>query len=388
MKFNGLCLCLLALFLGAGAASAQAGLSLLQSIDMTGGAFNEQFVDSLFGIDGTGTEISGPWFGPEFEDTSSAYSFFSEFFINTSVPIIGGFTPVKIDVTHKMPSKIYYGSGREVTYNQYQSAIASTRGNELWIQKGLDWSQYAIVPAGTGMQFIAFAPAGGQADYYEIIQTDSLNITSKRVNFYSGYNSINFMADKVGRHVLLFVLNNQPSNAIIVDVISQAPPTQQAPVAGQMLPPDMPPASNQPPAGNQPPVGYSQTTTSGLVQTGTGTSTSYQTYATTYPPQTGAVPTGTAPAGAVPTGIASGDTPVTIQSQGMRGYQVYLDEVLIGVEGTGGDPLDGRFSFNVVGNQNHAIRVYDGQFNYPKNMYFQRGVLKIINVEPGTAVYI
>jgi hypothetical protein len=84
----------------------------------------------------------------------------------------------------------------------------------------------------------------------------------------------------------------------------------------------------------------------------------------------------------------AGDTPVTIQSQGMRGYQVYLDEVLIGTEGTGTDAPDGKFSFNVAGNQNHNIRVYDGQFNYPKSMYFQRGVLKIINVEAGTAVYI
>ena len=375
MRFNCLYLCLLALVLGAGAAGAQ-GFSLAQSIDMTGGAFSEEFVNGLFGIGGMGTESSGPWFGPEFENTSSAYSFFSEFYINTSVPVISGFTPVKIDVTHRTPSKIYFGSGREVPYTQYQSAIATAKSNELWIQKGLDWSQYAIVPAGTGMQFIAFAPAGGQADYYELDQTDALKITSKRVNFYSGYNSINFMADKVGRHILLFVLNNQPSNAIIVDVISQAPPVQQYqtpsaqqyPAAGQM-----PPSSNMPLAYNQPNAGYSQTTTSGLGQTTTSASTSYQTYGTSYPPQTVAV---------------TGDTPVTIQSQGMRGYQVYLDEVLIGMEGTGGDPLDGKFSFKVIGNQNHNVRVYDGQFNYPKSMYFQRGVLKIINVEPGTAVYI
>jgi len=373
LRFNCLCLCILALVLGAGAAGAQ-GFSLQQSFDMPGGAFNEEFVNSLFGIGGMGTESSGPWFGPEFENTSSAYSFLSEFYINTSVPVISGFTPVKIDVTHKMPSRIYFGSGQEVTYNQYQSAIATTRGNELWIQKGLDWSAYAIVPAGTGMQFIAFAPAGGQADYYEIVQTDALNITSKRVNFYSGYNSLNFRADKVGRHILQFVLNNQPSNSIIVDVISQAPPAQQAPPAGQMPPTtNMPPSTNMPPAYNQPNAGYSQTTTSGLGQTTTSASTSYQTYGTSYPPQTG---------------VVAGDTPVTIQSQGMRGYQVYLDEVLIGTEGTGGDPLDGKFSFNVIGNQNHNVRVFDGQFNYPKSMYFQRGVLEIINVEPGTAVYI
>ena len=369
MRFNCLCLCILALILGAGAAGAVGtqGFSMLQSIDMTGGAFSEDYVNSLFGIGGTGTELSSPWFGPQFENTSSASSFLSEFYINTSVPVIG-FTPVKFDVTHKMPSRIYFGSGRDVTYTQYQSTVANARGNELWIQKGRDWSAYAIVPAGTGMQFIAFAPAGGQADYYEIQQTDALNITSKRVNFYSGYNSLNFMADKVGRHILNFVLNNQPSNSIIVDVISQAPPVSLVPAAGQM-----PPSSNMPPAYNQPNAGYSQTTTSGLGQSTTSATTSYQTYGTSYPPQTG--------------GLA-GDTPVTIQSQGMRGYQVFLDEVLIGREGTGGDAPDGKFSFNVIGNQNHNVRVFDGQFNYPKSMYFQRGVLKIINVEAGTAVYI
>jgi hypothetical protein len=72
----------------------------------------------------------------------------------------------------------------------------------------------------------------------------------------------------------------------------------------------------------------------------------------------------------------------------MRGYQVFLDGNYIGTEGTGGDPLDGKFSFSVAGNQNHEVRVYDGQFNYPKTMFFERGGTKIINVEPGTAVNI
>jgi hypothetical protein len=366
LRFNCLCLCLMTLILGAGAASAigAQGFSMQQSIGLTGGAFSEEYVNSLFGIGDTGTELSVPWFGPEFENTSSASSFLSEFFINTSVPVIG-FSPVKIDVTHKMPSRIYFGSGKDITYTQYQSATAAARGNELWIQKGMDWTAYAIVPAGTGLQLIAFAPAGGQADYYEITQTDAPNITSKRVNFYAGYNSLNYMADKVGRHILLFVQNNQPSNSIIVDVISQAPPASQVSAASQM-----PPSSNMPPASNQPYAG--QTTTGGLGQTTTSVSTSYQTYGTSYPPQT----------------TAGGDTPVTIQSKGMRGYQVFLDEVLIGTEGTAGDAPDGKFSFNVIGNQNHNIRVFDGQFNYPKSMYFQRGVLKIINVEAGTAVYI
>jgi len=84
----------------------------------------------------------------------------------------------------------------------------------------------------------------------------------------------------------------------------------------------------------------------------------------------------------------AGDSTAMIVSQGMRGYQVFLDGTYIGTEGTGGDPLDGKFSFRVIGGQNHDIRVYDGQFNYPKTIFFERGETKIIYVEPGTAVYI
>lgn len=78
----------------------------------------------------------------------------------------------------------------------------------------------------------------------------------------------------------------------------------------------------------------------------------------------------------------SGDTVATIVSRGISGYQVYLDGDYIGTEGTGGDPLDGKFSFKVVGDRYHNIRVYDGQFNYPKRIFFQPGVQKIIYIEP------
>ncbi|HQE71814.1 MAG TPA: hypothetical protein PLO30_04755, partial [Methanothrix soehngenii] len=78
--------------------------------------------------------------------------------------------------------------------------------------------------------------------------------------------------------------------------------------------------------------------------------------------------------------------PVTIQTT-LKGYDVYVDGVLIGKEGTGGDLLDGVFKFKVVGGMIHNIRVFDGEHNYPKDIYFERGVQKIINVPPGTTVY-
>lgn len=88
-----------------------------------------------------------------------------------------------------------------------------------------------------------------------------------------------------------------------------------------------------------------------------------------------------------PPAAITGDTQLTVVSQGMRGYQVFLDGRYIGTEGTGGDATDGRFSYQVMGNQYHSIRVYDGRFNYLKSVYFQRSVPKIIYVEPGAGVY-
>jgi hypothetical protein len=40
---------------------------------------------------------------------------------------------------------------------------------------------------------------------------------------------MNFNADQVGRHILLFVVNNQPSNVVIVDVFAQAQPGSVVP---------------------------------------------------------------------------------------------------------------------------------------------------------------
>jgi hypothetical protein len=85
----------------------------------------------------------------------------------------------------------------------------------------------------------------------------------------------------------------------------------------------------------------------------------------------------------------SRDSTATMGSQGMRGYKVFLDGNYIGTKGMGGDLLDGKSTFRVVGNQNHEVRVYDGR--YPKTMFFRFfkcGSTKIIYVEPGTASYI
>jgi hypothetical protein len=203
----------------------------------------------------------------------------------------------------------------------------------------MNWTQYLVSPAGTVLKLIAHVPLGGSGGFYEIVQNETTSLKYRTYQFFQGYNTMDYNADQIGRHMLYFVVNNQPSNVVIADVFSQG-----APIEG----PTYPSETIVPPAGYLLP-----------------------------PPST--------PSQAAALG---GDTPVSIRSQEMRGYQVFLDGIYIGTEGTGGDAMDGIFDFMVAGGTSHNIRVFDGQFNYPKSMYFERGVLKIIYVEPGTAVYI
>lgn len=398
-------LLLLALLsLGTAAAVPFGGFSMQQSFGM-GSIFNQTMNDDFWSIytPGSNDDFEFPWFDWEFNesyDLGDMYSYYSEYYVS-SAPIVTGIisAPVKFEITKRTPARIYLSSGQQVAYNKY--ATSAMRGNELWIQGSagqsqFEWSQYVVCPAGTNLQLVAFAPAGGQADFFETIQTNSVNATSKRYNFYSGYNDMQFTANQIGRHILLFVVNNQPSNAIIVDVISPAPPAVMTPQgAGQTpytgtMPPANQPYGGQYQSGQQYTTGGqltgSQSYASGYSQTtqGSGTSQSnsfqYSKYTSAQTPSPVPVPQPTP-------GLSTGDTPVTIQTS-LRGYDVWVDGVYIGKEGMGGDVLDGVYKFKVIGGQTHSIRIFDGMNNYEKPMYFERGISKIINVPPAATVVV
>ena len=51
--------------------------------------------------------------------------------------------------------------------------------------------------------------------------------------------------------------------------------------------------------------------------------------------------------------------------------------------------ISGQLSTSIMNSLKLEVRVYDGQFNYPKTIFFEgEGGTKMINVEPGTAVHI
>ena len=276
--------------------------------------------------------IGQPWVGGNPPSSSIYDSIYSQYFwsYKGSAPKKHIESPKKHVIVDSTPSTVYFSYQMQaVPYTQYQSNAAYTGGNSLWILGSSSWSQYTKVPQGSGLSLLATSSAGGNGYLYEI--TPDGKLSKESFYFFPGSSQIDFYADTIGQHVLLFIIGGQVSNAIVIDVTASYPPSY--PTA-----PSYPPAQIIPPATTTPPV--------------------------------------------------TGDTPVTIVSQGMRGYQVFLDGNYIGTDGASGDALDGRFSFSVVGGRSHDVRVYDGQFNYPKTMFFTRGVQKIIYVEPGTAVYI
>ena len=163
----------------------------------------------------------GSFYSQPYSDTT--FSPYREYYTTSGTPVVGGIVsnPAKFDIAEKTPSSVYYGAGVGLPYSQYAS-IAPSKTNDLWIQGATNWTQYVVSPVGTWLQLIANAPVGGPAGFYEIVQTDTSTVKYNIYQFNPGYNTMNFQAGQVGRHMLYFVVNNQPSNVVIVDVFAQA----------------------------------------------------------------------------------------------------------------------------------------------------------------------
>ncbi len=173
-----------------------------------------------------------PWYTTGGSFYSQAYSEtmfspFTQYYTTTGMPVVGGMisSPARFDITQKIPSSVYYGSGVGLPYTQYVSTEPSG-ANSLWVQGPTNWTQYVVAPVGTWLQLVANAPVGGPAGFYEIVQTNARTVKYNIYQFNQGYNTMNFNAEQIGRHMMYFVVNNQPSNVVIVDVFAQAPAGQ------------------------------------------------------------------------------------------------------------------------------------------------------------------
>ena len=304
---------------------------------------------------------SYPWYSSDLSfykrlAPASAFTPFSQYYAEPKVEaeapreaeIIS--SPVPFNITLGAPKNVFYGSGQGLPFSQYLSTEPS-RSSDLWIRGRENWTQYVVSPAGAAVELLANVPGGGSGGFYQTVQTETASLNSKTYQFYDGYNSMIFRADRIGRHLLYLVADNQPSNVVVIDVFAQAPAAQpaQASQAAQ----DAQPAQGTLPFQAAQPAQPQSYPLPGSANT----------------PQYPYVPPAQAGASSL------GDTPLTIYYPGPSNFQVFVDGVEVGV-GSGGS-----FSTKVKGGASHVISIWDGFWMYQNNVYFESGIPKVINVE-------
>lgn len=173
---------------------------------------------------------------------SATYSQYSQYYtiLKGNAPKTHIDAPKKHDIKGKIPTTVYFSYQMQaVPYSQYQTYATYTGGNSLWIQGSTSWTQYAAIPEGASLSILATSSTGGNGYLYEIMPGGELS--KNYYSFFPGYNQINFYADTVGQHILLFAIGDQVSSSIVINVIANQPPAY-----------DHPPSDNQPPVYPQP----------------------------------------------------------------------------------------------------------------------------------------
>ncbi len=302
---------------------------------------------------------SYPWYSSDVSfykrlAPASAFTPFSQYYAEAKVEaeepreaeIIS--SPVPFNISTGAPKYVFYASGQGLPFSQYLSTEPS-RSSDLWIRGRENWTQYVVSPVGAAVELVANVPGGGSGGFYQTVQTETASLNSKTYQFYDGYNSMIFRADRIGRHLLYLVADNQPSNVVVIDVFAQAPA-----------------ASPSQAQGSQP------------IQTGPAQSAQpLQTVQQQSYPLPGSANTPQYPSVPQPAASASSlaDTPLTIYYPGLGNFQVFVDGVEVGVGS------NGSFSTKVKGGASHVISIWDGFWMYQNNVYFESGVPKLINVE-------
>jgi hypothetical protein len=121
------------------------------------------------------------------------------------------------EVVSELPSStIIYIGGTTIPLSSYQTDL----GKYLWIEGDRGLYQYASINQYATISLVAYTSTAGPGEFLELYPSNS-NQGAYLKTYYKfgpGYNRIPYRADVAGTHYLIFTMNNQPSNAIILDV--------------------------------------------------------------------------------------------------------------------------------------------------------------------------
>jgi hypothetical protein len=216
MKYSRILLCMTAL-------AACLLVGIVGGEDYLGGGYVPSSDRSMMVDKG----IAGMVYWLDLPVPGSTFVPYREYYTSTAAPAMfvmrdAVSSPVQYDITGRTPVGVYYRNGQWLSYATY-AASRITQSNDLWISGRTNWTSYAAIPVGSSLQLLANVPSGGAGSFFKLIQTNAVSTEYRTAQFNSGYSSMSFIAGQTGRHMLYFVVNNQPSNVVIVDVFSPAP---------------------------------------------------------------------------------------------------------------------------------------------------------------------
>lgn len=144
---------------------------------------------------------------------------YSQFYRMTPGPALGNpiGAPQQFEVAGNTPIIVYLGEQMQsVPYSQYQFDPAFVGANSLWIKGATNWAQYAVVPEGATLSLLVISHTGGSGSL-NFLDSDGQTYSHNYLFYPSSL--LTFYAEKIGRHVLSFAINNQPSNIVVIDVV-------------------------------------------------------------------------------------------------------------------------------------------------------------------------
>lgn len=128
-----------------------------------------------------------------------------------SMPVLSGF-----NLSGKEPNAVFLGKTR-VPFRDYSSRARTT---ELWLESGANWTCYNEVRQGDSLKLIAYTPSGGVGDLY-LIDYANGSISHSGYRLQPGYSNATLKVYKTGRLMFILAVENQPANAVIIDVLPQ-----------------------------------------------------------------------------------------------------------------------------------------------------------------------
>ena len=123
---------------------------------------------------------------------------------------------ISYNVATAPPAAVYY-RGTYLPWSTFSVTFPKVSPT-FWVSTYSGWSWYAVCPTYGWVRELMYIPRTGTLKVYEIYPTGQ----TKMYNYgwaTNGYKYIWFYGDTPGRHIAIFTVSDNPSNAVTVDVV-------------------------------------------------------------------------------------------------------------------------------------------------------------------------